>query len=82
VYVSDDATLYVPVGTKSKYEATEGWKDFKNIVEIDPSGIATMAHHYFEVDADAIFSIVKNDLEPLKKAIEFFKNELFGNNNQ
>lgn len=42
MYVSDDATLYVPVGTKSKYEATEGWKDFKNIVEIDPSGIATI----------------------------------------
>ena len=28
-----------------------------------------MAHHYFEVDADEVFSIVKNDLEPLKKAI-------------
>jgi uncharacterized protein with HEPN domain len=41
-----------------------------------------MAHHYFEVDADEVFNIVKNDLEPLKKAIEFFKNELFGNNNQ
>ena len=35
-------TLHVPAGTKAKYEATEGWKDFKNIVEIDPSGIATI----------------------------------------
>ena len=35
-------TLYVPAGTKALYEATEGWKDFKNIVEIDPSGIATI----------------------------------------
>ena len=41
-----------------------------------------MAHHYFEVDADEVFSIVKNDLEPLKKAIDFFKKELFGNGNQ
>lgn len=41
-----------------------------------------MAHHYFEVDADAIFSIVKKDLEPLKKAIDFFKQELFENDNQ
>ena len=40
-----------------------------------------MAHHYFEVDADEVFSIVKNDLEPLKKAIEFFKEELFGSGN-
>lgn len=33
------AQLYVPAGTKALYEATEGWKDFKNIVEmvnIDP----------------------------------------------
>ena len=41
-----------------------------------------MAHHYFEVDADEVFNIVKNDLEPLKKAIDYFKEELFGNNNQ
>jgi len=38
-----------------------------------------MAHHYFEVDADEIFSIIKNDLEPLKKAIDFFMQELFPN---
>ena len=29
-----EATLYVPAGTKSKYEATDGWKNFKNIVEM------------------------------------------------
>ena len=32
--VYNNATLYVPIGTKSKYEATDGWKDFKNIVEM------------------------------------------------
>ena len=41
-----------------------------------------MAHHYFEVDADEVFSIIKNDLEPLKKAIDFFKQEQFGNDNK
>ena len=30
----DEKTLYVPAGTKAKYEATEGWKEFKNIVEM------------------------------------------------
>lgn len=31
------ATLYVPKGTKAKYEVTDGWKNFSpNIVEIDP----------------------------------------------
>ena len=29
------ATLYVPAGTKAKYEATDGWKEFKNIVEME-----------------------------------------------
>jgi len=27
------ATLYVPAGTKAQYQATDGWKDFRNIVE-------------------------------------------------
>lgn len=30
----EEATLFVPVGTKQKYQQTAGWKDFKNIVEI------------------------------------------------
>ena len=34
VFRSPDATLYVPAGTKAKYEATEGWNEFKNIVEM------------------------------------------------
>ena len=36
-----------------------------------------IAHHYFEVDAEEVFSIIKNDLEPLKKAIDFFEEKLF-----
>jgi len=39
-----------------------------------------IAHHYFEVDPDAVFNIIKNDLEPLKEAILYFKNELFKDN--
>ena len=36
-----------------------------------------IAHHYFDVDAEEVFSIIKNDLEPLKKAIDFFEDKLF-----
>ena len=34
-----NATLYVPQGSKSAYQATKYWKEFKEIIEIDPSGI-------------------------------------------
>ena len=48
-----NATLYVPVGTKAKYEATEGWKEFKNIVEMTPYDVLddnTVAAHFLEPD--------------------------------
>jgi len=34
-----NATLYVPKGTKEKYEMTEGWWSFMNIEEGNPTGI-------------------------------------------
>ena len=33
-------TLYIPEGSKSKYESAEGWKNFKNIIEmIEPDAV-------------------------------------------
>ena len=46
------------------------WKGVMGVRDI-------VAHHYFEVDPDAIFDIIKNDLEPLKEAIDFFMEQLF-----
>ena len=34
-----NATLYVPLGSKNAYQAADYWKDFKEIVEIDITGI-------------------------------------------
>lgn len=50
------------------------WKGVMGVRDI-------IAHHYFEVDPDAVFDIIKNDLEPLKQAINFFKEQLFQDNN-
>ena len=46
------------------------WKGVMGVRDI-------IAHHYFEVDPDAVYDIIRNDLEPLKKAIQFFKDQLF-----
>lgn len=32
--ILNNTTLYVPAGTKRKYEATDGWKGFKTIIEM------------------------------------------------
>ena len=51
----DENTLYVPAGTKAKYEATEGWKEFKNIVEMTPYDVLdgnTVAAHFLGPDED------------------------------
>lgn len=46
------------------------WKGVMGVRDI-------IAHHYFEVDPDAVFSIIKNDLPPLKRAIDYFMKQLF-----
>ena len=45
--VYDDATLYVPVGSKINYMTANGWTRFKNIVEFDPSAVSGVS-----MDAD------------------------------
>ena len=53
--ISDDATLYVPVGTKAKYEATDGWKYFKKILEMSPYNVLdnnTVAANFLQPDAE------------------------------
>ena len=33
IYRKSNATLYVPIGTKTAYEAIEGWNMFVDIIE-------------------------------------------------
>ncbi|MBR2606772.1 MAG: leucine-rich repeat domain-containing protein [Bacteroidaceae bacterium] len=46
-----NATLYVPQGSLAAYKAANYWKNFKNIVEFDPTGIEDVAD---EEDAPVI----------------------------
>ena len=45
------------------------WKNVKGMRDI-------IAHHYFDVDAAQILWIVKNEISPLKTAIQYFIGEL------
>ncbi|WP_455586695.1 leucine-rich repeat domain-containing protein [Bacteroides sp.] len=36
--IPNEATLYVPVGTKKAYETANGWSNFHNIIESEPTG--------------------------------------------
>ena len=35
-----------------------------------------IAHHYFDVDADVVYSVISKELSPLKIAIEHFKKQI------
>lgn len=59
--------------TEKKLLPTYSSVDWKGVMGVRD----VIAHHYFEVDPDAVFDIIKNDLDPLKKAIEFFMEQLF-----
>ena len=41
-FSSYSATLQVPIGSKTAYQNAEYWKNFTNIVEIDPTGIQSI----------------------------------------
>lgn len=45
------------------------WKEVKGVRDV-------IAHHYFDIDANEIFSIINNDFDSLKDAIRFFKEVL------
>jgi surface protein len=71
----NEATLYVPEGCKEKYEAADGWKNFKNIVEMkkvpEPYALlnedSTVLTFYYDYDKQAKGGL---DVGPIK-LIEF-----------
>lgn len=67
VFDSQDwSILYVPAGTKVKYEATDGWKEFKNIVEMGSEGGALKVNDAFTVNGVSYY--VKS-VQPMEVAV-------------
>ena len=66
-WLTDKATLYVPYGTKKFYQATEGWKDFNNIVEMDQTAVREVTRSV--TTSDVIYDINGTRLESPKKGL-------------
>lgn len=52
-----NATLYVPKGTKTLYQNTDGWKNFQNIVEFDASAVQEISEEESEAKVIGNYSI-------------------------
>ena len=52
-----NGTLYVPKGTVAQYKATDGWKNFKNIVEDSTTAINNVEADNTLYTANAIYDI-------------------------
>ena len=63
------ATLYVPVGTKAKYEAMPAWNLFQNIVEKDLTSINETKLQTSSAITPAIYSLSGQKLTTPKKGI-------------
>jgi hypothetical protein len=61
------ATLYVPFGTKAKYEATKGWSLFANIVELEDLGMTLVSKDGKK--ATAIFTLSGQKLSAPRKGL-------------
>ncbi len=61
IYSPSSATLYVPIGTKSKYEAISGWTKFAQIVEgeLNEAYVGDLKYVYF---ADSKTATVVRDV--------------------
>ena len=59
-------TLYVPYGAKETYAATEGWKEFANIVEIIPTEVTVTINQYGSATYCSPYALDFSEVDGLK----------------
>ena len=67
-----DATLYVPYGTAEKYKSTTGWKNFYNIVEMNPSAVKRIEDTSV-VNVEAVYDLNGKRLNGMRKGVNIVK---------
>ena len=68
-----NATLYVPQGTKNKYLATDGWKNFANIVEMDATVVHEIGGEETEAKVIGNYSINGKQLSAPQKGLNIIR---------
>lgn len=68
-----NATLYVPQGTKNKYLATDGWKNFANIVEMDATAVHEIGGEETEAKVIGNYYINGKQLSAPKKGLNILR---------
>lgn len=66
-----NATLYVPYGTKEKYLATDGWKNFTNIVEMSETALKKVSAS--NIDETKFFSLDGKIISQPQKGLNILK---------
>ena len=79
---TNEGTLFVPTGATGAYQETNGWKDFKNIVEISDAEFNEAIDHldemygYVEGDANGDREVNISDVNTIVDAILDGKQEI------
>ncbi len=60
-FSSSSATLYVPIGTKEKYEALSGWTQFAKIVEGEPAETKIGDLRYSYVTGGSTATVIQDE---------------------
>lgn len=71
--ISDDFKLYVPYGTKTIYEKTEGWNNVKNFVEFNVAGSSLLSIEDFKMIAGKAKAMLLDVVNPAQAvtSVEF-----------
>ncbi len=65
-YNRANATLYVPSGSKAAYEAADVWKEFKEIVEMEPTELTLTLNQYGKSTYCSEYALDFTNVEGLK----------------
>jgi len=64
--VTKTCKLYVPKGSKAAYAAADGWKDFKNIIEMSPTSIGSINKDAVSIHSNPNgISVESNEMIPV-----------------